>query len=70
MIGFVKWYKADRNYGFVETKEGEAFFVHAQDIIPDEGQQLKILIKDEPVEFDVKQTIKGPKAVNVRTTWR
>jgi CspA family cold shock protein len=61
-VGTVKWFNANKGYGFIAQAEGKDVFVHVsaiQDATPslDEGQS---------VEFDIVQGQKGPEAANVR----
>jgi CspA family cold shock protein len=61
--GTVKWFNADKGFGFI-TPEGGAkdCFVHHSAI---QGSGYKSLNEGEVVEFDVVQGQKGPAAENV-----
>ena len=59
--GQVKWFSAEKRYGFIAQKSGEDIFVHLNDI---EGG--KPLAGGDVVEFDVGHGNKGPKAIHVR----
>jgi CspA family cold shock protein len=61
--GTVKWFNADKGFGFI-TPEGGAkdCFVHHSAI---QGDGYKSLNEGEQVEFDVVQGQKGPAAENV-----
>lgn len=61
--GIVKWFNADKGFGFI-TPEGGAkdCFVHHSAI---QGDGYKSLNEGEAVEFDVVQGQKGPAAENV-----
>jgi len=61
--GTVKWFNADKGFGFI-TPEGGAkdCFVHHSAI---QGEGYKSLDEGEQVEFDVVQGQKGPAAENV-----
>ena len=62
--GIVKWFDASRGYGFIQRREGEAdIFVHFSAIQTQES--YKTLSPDQPVEFELGSSSKGPIAVNV-----
>jgi cold shock protein len=60
-VGTVKWFNANRGYGFIKPESGNDVFVHVS-AIQDGGS----LDEGEAVEFDITQGQKGPQAVNVR----
>ena len=62
--GTVKWFNADKGFGFI-TPEGGAkdCFVHHSAI---QAEGFKSLAEGDRVEFDVVQGQKGPAAENVR----
>ena len=62
ITGIVKWYDAERGYGFISAQEGEDVFVHYSAIT---GAGFKTLAEGQKVEFDVKPGQKGPQAENV-----
>lgn len=62
ITGTVKWFSDSKGYGFIEREGGDDVFVHHSAI---EGQGFKTLAEGEPVEFDVIEEPKGPKAQNV-----
>jgi CspA family cold shock protein len=62
--GKVKWFNNSKGYGFITCDEGGDAFVHYGDIA---GEGFRTLKEGESVEFDVQNSEKGMKAVNVRT---
>ena len=61
--GTVKWYNADKGFGFITPENGQKdVFVHHSAI---QGQGFKSLAEGERVEFEVVQGQKGPAAENV-----
>jgi CspA family cold shock protein len=65
--GTVKWFNAEKGYGFIAQEEGGDVFVHYSAI---EGGGYRALTEGELVEFDIVPGPKGPqaKAVRKRTT--
>ena len=64
MKGTVKWFNAEKGFGFITREDGEKdCFVHHTAI---QGEGYKTLNEGETVEFDVVQGPKGPAAANVR----
>ena len=62
--GSVKWFNADKGFGFIEQDGGGAdVFVH-HSAITTEG--FRSLDESQRVEFEVSQGQKGPQADNVR----
>jgi len=62
--GTVKWFNAEKGFGFVAPDEGGAdVFVHYTAITTDGYRTLE---ENQKVEFDVTQSPKGPQAENVR----
>jgi len=62
--GTVKWFSAEKGYGFIQRKNGPDVFVH-QSAILTEG--YRTLEQGQTVEFEVVKGEKGLQAVNVRT---
>ena len=63
MQGKVKWFNAQKGYGFLSTPEGKDVFVHFSAIQNVEG--YKSLDDGQEVEFDIVDGPKGPQAANV-----
>jgi cold shock protein len=59
----VKWFNADKGYGFIQPESGEDVFVHFSAI---QMSGYRSLAEGQAVEFDVAQGPKGPQAANVR----
>ncbi len=62
MEGKVKWFSAEKGYGFIERPDGEDVFVHFSAI---EGEGFKTLEEGETVQFDVVEGNRGLQAANV-----
>lgn len=62
MEGKVKWFNAEKGFGFIETSEGNDVFVHFS-AIQEEG--FKTLEEGQEVEFEIVEGNRGPQAANV-----
>ncbi len=61
--GTVKWFNADKGFGFITPDEGGAdLYVHHTAI---QGTGFKTLDENQRVSFEVGQGQKGPQATNV-----
>ncbi|MNJ68768.1 Cold shock protein CspB [compost metagenome] len=60
--GTVKWFNADKGFGFIEIEDGNDVFVHFSAI---EGEGFKSLDEGQRVQFNVTQGNRGPQAENV-----
>ena len=60
--GTVKWFNADKGFGFITRENGSDVFVHYS-AIQDEG--FKSLTEGQNVEFEIVDGNRGPQAANV-----
>ncbi|OXM14816.1 cold-shock protein [Paenibacillus herberti] len=60
--GTVKWFNAEKGYGFIEMEGGSDVFVHYSAIT---GEGFKTLDEGQAVEFNVVDGSRGPQAENV-----
>lgn len=60
--GKVKWFNAEKGYGFITSDAGEDIFVHYTAINSD---GFKSLDEGQQVQFDVTEGNRGPQATNV-----
>jgi CspA family cold shock protein len=62
--GHVKWFNADKGYGFIAPDEGtEDVFAHHSAI---QSTGFRTLEENQKVEFDIVPGPKGPQAENIR----
>lgn len=62
MTGKVKWFNAEKGYGFIQREGGKDLFVHFSGI---KSEGFKTLEEGWNVEFDVMQGDRGEQATNV-----
>jgi CspA family cold shock protein len=60
--GTVKWFNAEKGFGFIAVEGGNDVFVHFSAIV---GDGYKSLDEGQRVEFNVVQGNRGPQAENV-----
>ena len=60
--GKVKWFNAEKGFGFIVGEDGKDIFVHFS-VINQEG--YKALADGDTVTYEVKTTERGPQAANV-----
>lgn len=60
--GTVKWFNAEKGYGFISQEDGPDVFVHYSAI---QGKGFKTLEEGQAVEFDIVDGQKGKQAENV-----
>ena len=61
--GTVKWFNAEKGYGFISRADGPDVFVHYSGI---DGHGFRSLEENQHVEFEVTQGPKGLQATHVR----
>ncbi len=62
MQGKVKWFNAEKGYGFIERDNGDDVFVHYSAI---QSEGFKSLEEGQSVEFEIVEGARGPQAANV-----
>ncbi|MCR8978185.1 cold shock domain-containing protein [Brevibacillus laterosporus] len=62
MQGKVKWFNAEKGFGFIERDGGDDVFVHFSAI---QSDGFKSLDEGQTVEFDIVEGDRGPQAANV-----
>ena len=65
MVGKVKWFSAEKGYGFIEREDGDDVFVHFSAI---QGDGVQTLAEGQGVEFEIVEGARGPQASNVVKT--
>ena len=60
--GTVKWFNADKGYGFIAVDGGRDVFVHYSSIQSDGYRSLE---QGQRVEFEIAQSDRGPQAESV-----
>ncbi|MEU5539946.1 cold-shock protein [Streptomyces sp. NPDC020362] len=60
--GIVKWFNAEKGFGFIAQDGGPDVFAHDSNIT---GTGYRELVEGEKVTFDVPQGRKGPQAENI-----
>ena len=60
--GKVKWFNAEKGYGFITTDEGKDVFVHYSSIQTDGFRSLE---EGQTVTFDIVEGDRGQQAANV-----
>lgn len=60
--GTVKWFNAEKGFGFISVEDDNDVFVHYSAIVSD---GYKTLTEGQRVEFEIVEGAKGPQASNV-----
>ena len=60
--GTVKWFNADKGFGFITREDGSDVFAHFSAI---QGDGFKTLDEGQHVTFDVEDGDRGPQAANI-----
>jgi CspA family cold shock protein len=61
--GTVKWFNAEKGFGFIAREDGPDVFVHHSEI---DSEGFRSLEENQRVEFELAQGPKGPQATRVR----
>lgn len=62
MQGIVKWFSAEKGFGFIQQENGDDVFVHFSAI---QGDGFKNLEEGQRVEFEIVEGARGKQAANV-----
>ena len=62
MTGTVKWFNAEKGFGFISRESGDDVFVHFSAI---QGDGFKTLEEGQTVTLDITEGPRGPQAENV-----
>jgi cold shock protein len=62
MQGKVKWFNAEKGFGFIEREDGDDVFVHFSAINSDGYKSLE---EGQEVSFEIVEGNRGPQAANV-----
>ncbi|AQX54421.1 cold-shock protein CspD [Priestia flexa] len=61
--GKVKWFNAEKGFGFIEVEGQDDVFVHFSAI---QGEGFKTLEEGQEVTFEIVEGARGPQAANVQ----
>ena len=65
MTGKVKWFNAEKGYGFITSDEGKDIFVHYSAVQADGFRSLE---EGQKVSFEIVESDRGQQAANVVVT--
>lgn len=60
--GIVKWFNAEKGFGFITVEGGNDVFAHFSAI---QGEGFKTLEEGQKVSFDIVEGARGPQAANI-----
>jgi cold shock protein len=60
--GKIKKIVRDRGFGFISDTDGREVFFHQSELV---DATFNVLNEDQPVEFEIEKTDKGPRAIKV-----
>lgn len=70
MKGTVKWFDEEKGYGFIQPEDGgRDIFVHRTGVVNLNtiyGRDKTAVVEGDAVEFETKQSDRGPVAISVR----
>jgi CspA family cold shock protein len=61
--GTVKWFNSKKGFGFIKKEDGTDVFVHYTGVV---GDGFKTLSEGDNVEFEIEDSDKGPRAIDVK----
>ena len=61
MKGTVIWFAPFKNFGFISGEDGNNHFIHSTAL-----SKGAILNVDDPIEYKMEESERGPKATNVK----
>lgn len=60
--GTVKWFNAEKGFGFISQEDGPDVFAHFSAI---QSDGFKSLDEGQKVTFDIEEGQRGPQAINI-----
>ena len=64
MNGTVKWFNAEKGFGFITAEDGKEVFAHFSEI---QKSGFKKLTEGEEITFEITKGVKGPQASNIKS---